>query len=79
GQGNTGETIGKKGQITVLDNHSMHTPTTRNNIVPLKSTTEKGHTSTQSNTKKAFPGLDYQTSDGDMFDGIGVQGQKPLG
>lgn len=42
GQGNTGETIGKKGQITVLDNHSLHTPTTRNNFVPLKSTTEKG-------------------------------------
>ncbi len=32
----------KKGQITVLDNHSLHTPTTRNNFVPLKSTTEKG-------------------------------------
>lgn len=79
GQGNTGETIGKKGQITVLDNHSLHTPTTRNNSVPLKATTEKGHTSTQSNSKKAFPGIDYPTSDGFLFDGSGVQGQTALG
>ncbi|HFI0302358.1 TPA: pneumococcal-type histidine triad protein [Streptococcus suis] len=79
GQENTGKTIGKKGQITVLDNHSLPTPTTRNNYVPLKSITEKGHTSNQSNSKKVFPGIDYPTSDGFLFDGSGVQGQTALG